>query len=234
MIPRIPWALIATGALVLTVTLTVSRGQERQSLVPASSAPESGPAVIKADPPQTPATSEPPRSDSRAPAPTVTRLGPLQQDAMAEILRIRRQQGDLLAGSIFAELSDDQPGSASPSDDPSGFAEALKRVMQRTAPSAPPPPSLKQPGTTERTIRCEEAYGQVALQGLSAASEESPFARALRRAARLLDGRANDAEDEREFDEADRLRELANQLRAEARGEQTPLLAKPSDLEIQR
>jgi len=190
MTSRSPWALSAT--LVLVLATAISNGQERE--------PES---IVLPDP-----------------ATTKSSLDLQQKDAMAEILRIRRSHGDLLAGSIFADLTEDSDDSTAQTEETDPFAQALQRVMQR----APATTSqlVEQPAGSELTQRCEAAYAQAtdvasAEEAIEEAIEDTPYSRSLRRSARLLDRRADDLDAERQFVEADRLRELATQLRAEAR-----------------
>ncbi len=178
---RIPWTLLATLMIVVAVALTVTRGQESESQAP---------------------TSRPADNARQLP------LDPGQEDAMTEILRIRQRQGNLLAGSIFADLPEDPEDGQGVIGDADRFAQALQRVIERQSTAALLGESA--------TRRCEAAYARATDQQ-SSADQDSPYCRSLRRSARLLDRRANDLEDQLLFAEADRLRELAHQLRAEAR-----------------
>jgi len=135
-----------------------------------------------------------------------------QKDAMDEILRIRQRQGDLFEGSIFAELNRPSEDSTPADHEADQFAQALQRVMQRHSEVTVIPAA-----GASLTERCEAAYTQATAIPDSLEIEDSPFSRALRRSARLLDRRANDLEDQLMYVEADRLRDLATQLRTEAR-----------------
>ena len=176
---RIPWTLFTAITVVITLVFAVSRGQERELE---------------------------PRRLPKPPWIEKPSLAPQQKDAMDEILRIRQRHGDLLAGSIFAELAEESEASVDPDRESNRFADALKRVIQSAAPAS-----------NSLTRQCEADYARATSEEIVGKPAEDAFSRSLRRSARLLDRRANDLENRLLYAEADRLRDLASQLRAEAR-----------------
>ena len=110
-------------------------------------------------------------------------------DAIDEI---RRDQGNLLDGSVLGQVDAPDEGRAE-------FNAALQRVAREAEIAPVSPPEFQ------------------VVPSLVPAAPAPEGGSLLRQAARELDSRAADNEDLRQFEEADHLRRLSTQLRREAR-----------------
>jgi hypothetical protein len=131
-----------------------------------------------------------------------------EDEVFREILRIRREQGELLKATVsespaLAAAGGSGPGSGA---DDSEFAAALRRVAEE--------PRLPGPAAGDRSSPREEP-----CPGLAPArrSDADRLAAPLRAASRRLDRTANALEDQGQFRQADQLRELADRVRRQAR-----------------
>ncbi len=147
--------------------------------------------------------------------------GPDKNTAMRDILEIRREQGGLLDGTLLNELaapprgkSGNFPATSHWEDDE--FARALRDVVA-TPPAAVEPPDPIVP--RDKALAHDGAYGERVDhdQDFTVSVRDSVLVQSLRRASRELDLKANDLEDMDQFDDADQLRALSDQLRHEAR-----------------
>lgn len=122
-----------------------------------------------------------------------TSSGPAAAHTSDAIAEVRRQQGDLLRGTILGQQT-------SPEHERQEFQAALKRVAREA----------------EATVPALRAESPLAPSLIPAAPQTDGSA-LLRQAARELESRAADYENVREFEAADRLRRLSRQLWREAR-----------------
>jgi len=129
------------------------------------------------------------------------------EPALEEIERIRqRLQIDPLKGTMFDQERDEEQTETEPSTQDSAgddeFSPALRRVWnERQAEPAQPATDANRP------LR----------QAESEVSNDAELIESLREAARRLDRKANDLEQYRHYASADQLRDLADQLRLQAR-----------------
>lgn len=144
----------------------------------------------------------------------------LTQEMLMEILRVRRRLG--VADSSQPLTSESV---AEPSDNE--FMDALKRLAGPAAKDPTSSDSVANSSTSSDPAPCSEAAGRRSLAAGDANSDEvaasdQRLVRTLRAAARQLDLRASDLEDDRKFEHAERLRKLARHLRDEAREADSP------------
>ena len=137
-------------------------------------------------------------------------ISPEQQEAIQEILRMRKDQGDLFAGTSFAEST---PASAQQ------FTKILQDVVRdahahaiRKPLPALPPTVAGQPHDLRRN---PYVHDPCAVTNAPIAS--SRLITKLRDAAESLDAQANAIERTTHYADADRLRRLAHRIRLEAR-----------------
>jgi hypothetical protein len=130
--------------------------------------------------------------------PSVPAERDLSDDDIQELERIRRRLGiSPLQGPMWRD-----PPAARDSDAPSPFVDQLRK--QYGNPSAAPPRDARAADTGRSTDR-QSVQATIYRQ------------RSLRSLSRRLDAIAQDMEDLRLYDEADRIRELSHGLREEAR-----------------
>ncbi|MFO7906116.1 MAG: hypothetical protein ACQESR_28790 [Planctomycetota bacterium] len=135
------------------------------------------------------------------PVPAANSQGEKIPGAWRHILDLRRQDGDLYRGTVFADL-----GSPAAEEE---FLEALRAIAARDREKGMRtdlPPSVDEKPSRGRPIHGERPV-----------STDSGLAATLRLAARQLDTKAADLEDERRYAEADEYRSLAHRLRTQAR-----------------
>lgn len=183
------------------------------------------------------ASPEPTRS-TRPAVPTTAPASasePLSREAIAELMRIRQQQGSPLDGTIFDTVPNEN-GDATHSDS-ADHPPSLEGVTG-SDPSRgvlPPQPSGEsefqaiierlQVEQAEESPPVDTRPSEVPLPSFSAEpfdSPESPLVTHLRDAGRELDLEANRLEEAKQYDRADWLRELAHQLRRVARRYASP------------
>ena len=123
------------------------------------------------------------------------------EQALREILELRREQGDLFRGTLFESL-------ASPAAD-GEFLEALRAA------------ATKRDAAVRRASATTAASGKLSpgelTPGEPHTGSDSELVQTLRLAARQLDGKAADLEEAQQYSEADQLRALAGDVRQQAR-----------------
>ena len=147
--------------------------------------------------------------------------GPTRTLPCVTFWRFAREQGGLLDGTLLNELaapprgkSGNFPATSHWEDDE--FARALRDVVA-TPPAAVEPPDPIVP--RDKALAHDAAYGERVDhdQDFTVSVRDSVLVQSLRSASRELDLKANDLEDVDQFDDADQLRALSDQLRHEAR-----------------
>ena len=141
---------------------------------------------------------------------------PSPEPLVSDILRLRKQFGDPLEGSL---LENPAAGSKGPRKQPAAnsaevkngskqsFTEALQRVHQATA-TGPAESAVREPvpiGTPNPLVL--EQHGP----------SLNPLQQSLRQSWRLLDQRAAELEDLADYQQADQLRKLSRKIRLQSR-----------------
>jgi hypothetical protein len=153
---------------------------------------QSGSVVARVtDQPARAAVSDEPVQESATPETSGAERLNLPAALSTAIQEVRRFHGSMLEGTALHD----------PSATEDDFSSALQRVARESETVSPEP------------IPLEPAYAPVFVPS----TEQGEGSVLLRQAARELERRAADSEDLRQFEEADRLRRLCNQLRREAR-----------------
>lgn len=197
------------------------------------------PTAAQADPPTS--VQRPPVA--RAPVPAVRQAptqslealpAPLSQEAIEEILRLRRALG---VGGVVP--SNAKEGTAVAPDDQ--FRQALLTLagqssyplpapVQPTRPlpidNAPPvvEPTTEPPRVVE-LFPAQPSASETADAILASSTADLAIVVSLRNTSRQLDSRAHDLDAEQRFDEAEKLRQLAARLRKDARRIESTALA---------
>ncbi len=141
---------------------------------------------------------------------------PADDSMLWQILEVRQKQGDLLHGTMFGDMPPAQANQL--------FLEALKHVA--AIHEAPPATIIGHPNSA-RTDACEVAYarriqqehfpeGTIAQAPVPLDSDDD-LVRSLRQASRQLSAKADELEDREDYEQGDRLRQLADELRQQAR-----------------
>lgn len=214
----IVWGLVAVAAGALASLAAISQARVGRRVVCAPATPL--PAGIR-----TPVADLSRPSDTHnldAVAASVDEREPNDAAVIAEILEIRRQQGVQVLNDAFLDetsASDlEQPGhpvSKFLSDD---FSSALRRVAANSTSSVPAVADTKQEA-------CQQEFDRSLQNG-----DDDQLIAALLCAGRHLDRRADELEEARQFQHADRLRHLAHRLRKEARAIDGGQVSGPSAL----
>lgn len=128
---------------------------------------------------------------------------------LADILQIREAAGSALRGSLLEQFQG--------KDARADFERALLRLATEEA--------AKRAASETASVEPAIADKLPELIPPNGASGDAPasFVSALRMTSRLLDDRANDFEDSQRYQDARRLRKLAEQLRREARAADQPM-----------
>jgi len=166
-----------------------------------------------ADPPVVPVNNQPPADSPQAkPGGSPTSPSPIVSD----ILRLRKQFGDPLKGTLLEDpaaapkIPLKQPGAGSKgpgAGSNQSFFQALQQVRQAAASKPIKSVTLEPLPVT--------APSPVLLKQLSPTL--SPLQQSLRQSWRLLDQRAAELEDRADYQQADQLRKLSQQIRLQSR-----------------
>lgn len=159
-------------------------------------------------------SSAPPRCvalDEPSQVPIVSRpISPEQREAIQEILRMRKDQGDLFAGTSFAESTPDSTQQ---------FAKILQDVVRdaQADSTRKPLPALPPTAAGQPYNLRQNPYVHDQCDVTNAPVASSRLITKLRDAAESLDAQANAIERTTHYADADRLRRLAHRIRLEAR-----------------
>jgi len=161
------------------------------------------------DPAKRTSTTDTPQAKSELPAPS-------PEPIVSDILRLRKQFGDPLEGTL---LGNPETGTKGPLKQPAtdagkvepgskqSFTEALQRVRQATA-TNPAKHATREPGS-------KDTPNPVVLEQLQPSL--SPLQQSLRQSWRLLEQRAAELEDMADYEQADQLRKLSRKIRLKSR-----------------
>ena len=199
MLSRITARHIAGAVLAVLILPLIAEWSSSSAKEPADAAAKTGAASVR----QPQRTGLSPRADA----------SPEDKQAIRDLLRMRSEQGDPFQGTVFEELASPDSSQVDGSQSRAAwsqqeFARALEKVIREKSASLPTPTTVR-PYNTGAT--------RPSGTGPSASHADRKLAGVLRRASRLLCRKANKLEGLRAFEEADRLRELASQIRAESR-----------------
>jgi hypothetical protein len=138
--------------------------------------------------------------------------------ALQEIMRLRQSMGSVLKGTILEKgrLFGEGANAVPEVSEDELFAESLKRLSAEP-PTVFPPAGIPTTPLAPLDILPPKASAYKQPRATPAEQPDVSLVGSLRNASRALDAKANDLEEQRQYEEAERLRELSRQLRQEAR-----------------